>query len=351
MFNTLKKTSLALLVASTALVQLSCNKDDDEDKLGNWFRKDLPSYGGAIRTNAVSFVIGDVGYIGTGYTNETVPRVKDIWAYNATSKIWSQIEPFPGTGRNNATAFVLKGKAYVGGGYDGVLTVDNGYKKDYYEYDPSTNKWKSVADFAGGTRQFATSFVVNDRAYVGLGYNGTNYYQDFYEFDPSSGTTGKWTEIATFVGGKRTGAISFTIGGKAYVGFGKSNSGSSTKDMYSFDPAGNSGKGAWTRIEFADGFDQDAFPARAYGLALVINGKSYIVGGEGRSDVWEYDPGANSWIERASFAAGGGRGFAGGFVVGNIGYFGTGSSAGSGGGTDDFWGFDPTAAIDDDDDL
>lgn len=347
MFNTLKKTSLALLVASTALVQMSCSKNEDAEKLGNWFRKDLPSFGGSSRTNAVSFVIGDVGYIGTGYTNETVNRVKDFWAYNAKTKIWSQPAPFPGTGRNNATAFVVKGKAYVGGGYDGVIAIDNGYKKDYYEYDPATNKWKAIADFAGGTRQFATSFVVNDRAYVGLGFNGSNYFQDYYEYNPS---TDKWSEIATFIGGKRSGAISFTVGNKAYVGFGKSNSGISTKDLYSFDPAGNEGKGAWTRIEFADGFDQDAFPVRAYGLALVINGKSYIVGGEGKSDVWEYDPGSNGWVEVAEFPASA-RGFAAGFVVGNIGYFGTGSSSGTGSGLDDFWGFDPTQAINDDDNL
>ncbi len=103
MFNTLKKTSLALLVASTALVQMSCKDDDESAKLGNWFRKDLPSYGGSIRTNAVSFVIGNVGYIGTGYTNEAVARAKDFWAYNAERQTWSQITPFPGTARNNAT--------------------------------------------------------------------------------------------------------------------------------------------------------------------------------------------------------------------------------------------------------
>ncbi len=130
-------------------------------------------------------MIGDVGYIGTGYTNEAVPRVKDFWAYNAenqnlvTGRVPSRNRP------NNATAFVLKGKAYVGGGYDGVLAVDNGYKKDFYEYDPATNKWKAcMPDFGGGTRQFATSLSVNDRASSGLGFNGINYFQDFYEFDP-----------------------------------------------------------------------------------------------------------------------------------------------------------------------
>jgi N-acetylneuraminic acid mutarotase len=346
MFNTLKKTSLALLVASSALVQFSCSKDDpDADKLGNWFRKDLPSFGGSLRTRTVSFVIGEVGYVGTGFTNESVPRVKDFWAYNATSKIWSQAAAFPGTGRNDATAFVIGGKAYVGTGYDGVTTVDNGYKKDFYQYDPATNKWKAIADFLGGTRQYATSFVANNRAYVGLGYNGINYFQDFYEYNPA---TDKWTEIATFIGGKRRGALSFSIGGKAYVGFGTSNSTSNTKDLYSFDPAGNGGTGAWSRIDFGDDTKEEAFPTRAFATALVINEKAYIVGGQDKSDCWEYAPGTNTWTEVAPFR-GGARGYAAGFAVGKLGYFGTGSASGSGG-TDDFWAFDPTAAINDDDD-
>src|SRR6187402_2483507 len=115
MFNTLRKTSLALLVASTAVVQMSCNDSDAEaDKKGNWYREGIPSYGGAARSSAISFLIGDKGYIGTGYTNQTVQRVKDIWSYDASDKIWSQIADFPGSGRNNATAFVIGEKAYVG---------------------------------------------------------------------------------------------------------------------------------------------------------------------------------------------------------------------------------------------
>ncbi|NIJ54950.1 Kelch repeat-containing protein [Dyadobacter arcticus] len=343
MFNTLRKVSLAILVASTTFVQISCNKDDPEaEKTGNWYRQGLPSFGGSARTGAVSFVIGDVGYIGTGYTNETVARVKDFWAYNAQTKIWTQAAPFPGTGRNGATAFVLDGKAYVGTGYEGPTSVDNGYKKDFYQYDPAGNKWKAVADYPG-TRQYATSFVANNRAYVGLGYNGSNYFQDFYEYNAA---TDKWSSIATFIGGKRSGALSFTIGGKAYVGFGRSNSGISTKDVYSFDPAGNSGTGAWVRIDFTDDSAEEDFPVRAFATALVINEKAYVIGGEGKSDVWEYVPGTNTWTEMSSFADQ--RGFAAGFTVGNTGYFGTGSPSGSGG-FDDLWAFDPAAPVNDDD--
>ncbi len=83
--------------------------------------------------------------------------------------------------------------------------------------------------------------------------------------------------------------------------------------------------------------------------ALVINGKSYIIGGEGRSDVWEYDPGANSWTERASF--GSARGFAAGFGELAILAISEQVAAGGSGGTDDFWGFDPSMAVNEDDDL
>jgi N-acetylneuraminic acid mutarotase len=342
MFNTLKKLSLALIVASTAFFQISCkNTDADPDKLGNWYKTSIPSFGGSARASAVSFAIGDKGYIGTGITNETIQRVKDFWSYDTKTKIWSQIAEFGGTGRNNAVAFVVGGKAYVGTGFDGNTVLDNGYKKDFWQYDPSTNKWKAVADFLGGTRMYSSAFVVGDKAYVGLGWNGSGYYQDFYSYDA---VNNKWAEVATFVGGKRRGASAFTIGGKAYVGFGTNNSTLKTKDIYQFDPSGNSGMGSWTRIEFTE----DNLAVRAGALSLVIGEKAYIIGGEGQSDVWEFNPTASTmWTQLNPFGVA--RGYAGGFAVGSTIYLGTGSSGSSY--SDDFWAFDPTAVLNEDDDL
>lgn len=338
MFNTLKKTSLALLVASASLVQFSCNKDVDADKLGNWYKTGIPSFGGSARSHTVSFVIGSKGYIGTGYTNETISRVKDFWSYNATGKIWSQVADFAGTGRQDAVAFVVGGKAYVGTGYDANPVTDLAYKKDFYQYDPATNKWTAIADFPA-TRQYASAFVVNEKGYVGLGYNGANFYQDFYEYNVASNT---WTERATFTGGKRRGANAFTLGGIAYVGFGQNNSSVNTKDLYQFDPAGNSGQGAWTKLEETN----DALTARAFGFTLIINEKAYIIGGSGASDVWEYTPSTNTWVAVTAFE-GGSRSYAAGFTFGTLGYFGTGVAGSIN--SDDFWAFDPTAVKVDDD--
>jgi N-acetylneuraminic acid mutarotase len=337
MFNTLKKASLALLVTSTAFLQISCNDDVDPDKLGNWYKSEIPQFGGSKRMGAVSFTIGTKGYIGTGLTNESVPRVKDFWAYEPSTHIWSQPAEFAGTGRNNAVSFVLNGKAYVGTGFDGNSNTDLAYKKDFWQYDPTTNSWKEVAEFPGATRQYATSFVVANKAYVGLGVNQSNYFQDVYSYNDANDS---WESVATFIGGKRRGATSFVIDNVAYVGFGTNNSTAKTKDLYKFDPTA----GTWSKISYVE---EDNLTVRTNSMSYVVNGKAIIVGGEGLSDVWEFNPSTTEWTQLNPFI-GGARGYAAGFVMNNIIYFGTGSAGSSY--TDDFYAFDPSAALDDDDD-
>ena len=345
MFNTLKKSSLTLLIASTALFQFGCDNSDDPDKVGNWYKKGVPSFGGSPRTGAVSFLINNIGYIGGGYTSETVPRVKDFWSYDAATKIWSQVAPFTGSARTDAVAFVSGGKAYVGTGYDGVLATDNGYKRDFFQYTPGTNTWKAVADFPGLPRQYASAFTVGDAGYVGLGFSSSGYFQDVFKYDAA---TDSWTEMATFLGGKRRGASTFTIGNIAYVGFGTNNSGTNVRDLYQFEPAGNGGKGLWTQKTVFDDDEGDFPTARANALGLVVNNLGYIIAGAGNSDVWEYNPTTDIWLEKTAFN-GGVRGFAAGFVVNNIIYFGTGGTTSAR--YDDFWGFDPAATDDDDDNV
>jgi N-acetylneuraminic acid mutarotase len=334
MFNTLKKTSLVILVASASILQFGCKDDNKEaDKLGNWYRQGIPDFGGSPRNGAVSFVIGEKGYIGTGRSSETVSYKNDMWSF--TGKTWSQTAAFPGSGRSHATAFVVNNKAYVGTGYDNNTLVDNGYKKDFYEYDPATDKWKQIADFPS-TRRHASSFVIANKGYVGLGaVDVSTMFQDFYSYDPA---TNKWLEVATFTGGKRNGANAFVLDGKAYVGFGQNNSQTPTKDLYQFDPAGNS----WTRLEASN----ENLTPRAFGFTLVMNGKAYIIGGTGASDVWQYEPGTNTWTAMTNFE-GGARSHAAGFTLGSVGYLGTGLAGSSN--SDDLWAFDPAAAVNADD--
>src|SRR5436189_103819 len=119
--------------------------------------------------------------------------------------------------------------------------------------------WIQKADFGGTPRYGAVGFSIGAKGYIGTGYNGT-YLKDFWEYDPA---TDAWTQKANFGGAGRQGAVGFSSGSKGYVGTGFSNFGSF----------------------------------------------HYY------SDFWEYDPTANSWIEKADFR-GTARDWATGFTIG-----------------------------------
>ena len=216
-----------------------------------------------LRSNAVGFSIGSKGYIGTGYTlsDSGINLRKDFWEYDPILNTWTQKASFAGEKRSGAVGFSIGDKGYIGTGnsLDGIYSV---YKKDFFEYDPTTNKWTQKASFAGEKRSGAVGFSIGDKGYIGTGYNN-GYKQDFWEYNP---TSNKWTQKADFVGEGRSDAVGFSINNKGYIGTGSGNN----------------------------------------------------------SDFWEYDPVSNKWTKKADFS-GEGRKSAVGFSIGKKGYIGTGS--------------------------
>ena len=61
--------------------------------------------------------------------------------------------------------------------------------QDFWQYNPNTNTWCQVANYGGGTREYAPAFVIGNKGYVGTGCKvvGTSYvyYKDFWEFTPA----------------------------------------------------------------------------------------------------------------------------------------------------------------------
>jgi len=105
-----------------------------------------------------------------------------------------------------------------------------------------------------------------------------------------------------------------------------------------------SGQGIWTQ--------KAALPASSRGraVAFTIGDKGYMgtgssdgYGYSNLADFWEYDPGSDSWTQKADFG-GGQRGFAAAFTIGNFGYVGSGRNA-LGYSTTDFWKYDPAANV------
>ncbi|MFV0593396.1 MAG: Kelch repeat-containing protein [Draconibacterium sp.] len=316
---------------------VSCNNSDDEELEGNWSEES--DFDGVPRGDAVSFVIGNYGYVGTGYDGDD--RLNDFWQYDPTTNNWLKMADFPGAARNGAVAFSINGKGYIGTGYDG-----NDELSDFYQYTPETDSWTKIADFPGSARYGAVAFAVGGKGYVGTGYDG-NYLKDFYAYTPE---TDSWEQVYSIGGSKRRDATAFVINDKAYVVSGLDN-GSYLTDLWTYDQS----SGLWSELrEITDDNDDEDYDndytgiARINAVALTIGGKAYLVGGTSGSileTTWEYNPQTDLWAERTSFE-GVSRTEAVGLSIGLSGYVATGRSSSYY--FDDIWSFDPSAEYDED---
>ena len=107
---------------------------------------------------------------------------------HTTPNSWVQKANFGGTARYGAVSFSIGNKGFVGTGMDGIE------KKDFWEYDPLANSWAQKADFGGAARMSAAGFSISDKGYIATGYNtGSNvYYRDCWEYNPAANT---WISI------------------------------------------------------------------------------------------------------------------------------------------------------------
>ena len=275
------KTKNILRSLAIALVLTGCNNDDEGDR-GNWIERSV--FDGVPRSSTAFFVIGNNGYMGTGYDGDDY--LTDFWVYNFEGDFWAQRASFPGTARSAASGFSIGDKGYIGTGFDGDFEL-----ADFWEYDTNANLWTQKADFGGGVRRSAVAFSGNNRGFMGTGYDGDNDRKDFWKYDAM---TDQWTELVGFGGDKRRDAAFFEINNKIYVGTGITN-GQYTDDFWEFDPATE----IWTRKRDLDAED-DYTILRSNAVGFSIDGMGYIVSGNTNGaliSTWEYNPNTDLWEE------------------------------------------------------
>jgi hypothetical protein len=170
---------------------------------------------GLERVGATSFSLSNngqtKGYVCLGQT-QTIAFMNDLWEYDRSTEAWTQKANFTGAPRREAVSFVIENKAYVGTGNSAA-----GLKKDFFVYDPISNSWEQVSDFDGTARHAAVGFSMGNYGFVGTGDDGT-LRQDFWMYDPQ---TDQWIQKANFPGSARAGACGWAAFPVCYLGTGE----------------------------------------------------------------------------------------------------------------------------------
>jgi N-acetylneuraminic acid mutarotase len=269
------------------------------DLVGNWLTRS--DYEGDARSEAVAFSIGNIGYVGTGYNYNNDERLKDFWAYDADQNYWRQIADLDtaassdkvAEARSGAVAFAAAGKGYVGTGSNGQKLLN-----DFWVYDPENNTWNAIAPFIGSARSHAVAFSINNIGYVGTGNDGSDL-KDFYAYNPGNDT---WEQKISYQS-KVKEAVGFVLDGMGYICTGYHN-GYNT-DLYMYNPTDNT----WTKKKDIDNVSDESYDdsyaiKRSKAVAFTVGTKAYVTSGDYsgiKIDVWEYDATTDLWTTRTNF--------------------------------------------------
>lgn len=253
------------------------------------------------RYQMAGFGLNDAGFVGLGFIIDPGAGISnEFWEYNPTKDKWTPKKQFIGKGRTGAVGFNINNKGYIGLG---------GNFNDFWEYDRIGNQWMQKANFPGLNKSLAVGFSIKSKGYVGTGFGDSQNQKEFWEYNS---ITNIWNRKADFLGAARSQAIGFAINNKGYIGLG-----GNFKDFWEYNPDTDK----WSRkADFAD-------KARYSAVGFSIGNRGFVgtgisIDGDADNSFWEYNPFVDKWTRRANGP--GGRGGAVGFTINNKGYIGTG---------------------------
>ena len=331
MIRPFAKTLTAMSLAALSVAFFGCEEIDNDIHQGNW-RNTYKYFLGTPRGGAVCFplVINDTlrAVVGTGANMANAKeseRFSDFYMFTYTAEGLQETVrydrlsddqlaagvpcttaiasmPSKAKARNGAVAFTLNNKGYVGLGFDGTDCLN-----DFWCYDPETNSWTESTPYMGDAVRFAFSFVIDGYAYVGGGEDAdNNILGDCYRFDGTN-----WEPVQS-CSVPRSQASAFVCNGKGYL-YGGTNGGK-ISTLECFDPELQDwSQKAQLRDATEETFDDQYGQLAGYGAtAFVLDDNTsdtrvYVTtGGPNGSGqlTWEYNPFTDRWVQKASFEGG-----------------------------------------------
>jgi N-acetylneuraminic acid mutarotase len=251
-----------------------------------WKRKaDFP---GIARVKATAAVVNGKAYVGLGFNialgvYNTEACLKDFWMYDPITDSWEQKANFLNNFTDACACFVVNNTIYVTSGMDGA-----GFGNEVWKYIPVEGQqgtWVRLNDFSGPSRAGGIACANSNHVYFGTGYWTFNA-NDWWEYFPINDT---WVQRRLIPDNGRENAVSLTINNRIFVSTGRHFGGNLTgghvdSDIIEYDIIRN----VW--------FDRGNLPAsgRENALSFTINGKGYIGFGENDTqvlnDFWSFEP-------------------------------------------------------------
>lgn len=281
---------------------------------GTWTSRDtLPD--SAMLQGISGFSIGNYGYAGLGEYSNAIHEFDYLWQFDASNNSWTRKANFPGSARVAPASFVIGTKAYL---VTGSVKNAGACVTECWEYNSTTNIWTQKTNFPGPARTYAVGFAINGKGYVGTGAKElSDFRKDFYEYDTAG--AGSWTRIADFGGIARSAASGFAVNGKGYVCFGQDSLFAGkwlNNDMWEYDPGNNT----WTQKSNYPGLP--IFLTSGFAICDNI----YVGSGDTTRwdhEFWKYNTSTDTWTQEAS-VSGPTKVQGAAFAIGDTGYYGFG---------------------------
>ncbi|MFT4072424.1 MAG: kelch repeat-containing protein [Dysgonamonadaceae bacterium] len=294
---------------SLFFLNISCDSNDSNSSdtdtttvVGKW-SEFACDFIGNVRADASSFVIGEKLYVFGGYNGKT--RFNDLYVidFSSTSPGWTQLSSLDAkaditdkasadSARNLAAAFAIGEKGYICGGYNG-----RNYLKDFWEYNPSTDRWTQLQNFPGTPRYATYAFSAGTKGIVGGGCDGVNYPLDAYAFNPA---LKEWSQVNSLSEGRASAAV-FAIDSHVFL-VGGVNSEGYPSGFWKYDI--NEESWLLKTFQASNSSSDTGDIKRQSAAAFVIDGKGYLTCGirdKLLKSTWEYDPVKDVWTEMADF--------------------------------------------------
>lgn len=240
----LRERAVSFSAEGKGYVGLGFNRELDKEELGDFWEYNpdqdtwtkLADFGGTPRYSAVCFSLGSRAYVGTGFDGDSYNS--DFWEFDIASGTWSEIQSYPGEKIERGISFVIGDKGYVGTGRNNGI-----HNLDFWEFEPEAQSWTkrslgsddvSYDEFKLAIqRHDAVSFTIEDKAYIMGGISASGAIdKSVFEFNA---TTGEWVQKTSFEGSARSLPSAYVLEGRAFVGTGQNGS-NYYDDIWEFKP-------------------------------------------------------------------------------------------------------------------